>query len=136
MAESTPGAAGMVQLPARGSFTEVWERLETAVAARQLIVFARIDFAADASAVGLHMPPTRALLFGNPRAGTPVMVAAPTAALDLPLRILVWEKPGDAVFVGYNSPEYLAARHGVPASLVANLQPVAALAAAAAGTAA
>ena len=136
MSESTPSPNGFVQLRANGSFAEVWDRLEAAVAARQLIVFARVDFATDAGAVGLSMPPTRALLFGSPRAGTPVMVAAPTAAADLPLRVLVWETLGGDVLVGYNAPEYLAERHGVPKSLVVNLLPVAKLAAAAAGTAA
>ncbi len=74
-------AAGMVLLPAQGSVADAWTRLEAAVAERGLTVFARIDFAADAAAVGLQLRPTRLLVFGNPRAGTPLLAAAPTAAI-------------------------------------------------------
>jgi uncharacterized protein (DUF302 family) len=125
---------GVVQLQAQGSVDEAWARLEAAVATRNLTVFARIDFAADAAAVGLTLPPTRLLVFGNPRAGTPVIAAAPTSALDLPLRVLIWEASDGTVAVGFNSPGFLAARHGIPDALRANLQPVEALAAIAAGT--
>jgi uncharacterized protein (DUF302 family) len=74
------------------------------------------------------------LVFGNPKAGTPVIAAAPTTALDLPLRVLIWEAAGGAVFVGFNSPSYIATRDGVPEVLGATLQPVETLAAIAAGT--
>jgi uncharacterized protein (DUF302 family) len=109
-------------------------RLETAVAQRGLAVFARIDFAADAAAVGLVLRPTRLLLFGNPRAGTPLMVAVRTVALDLPLKVLVWETDDGVVWVGYNTPEYLVERHGVPADYLANVRAVETFAAIAAGT--
>jgi uncharacterized protein (DUF302 family) len=135
MSDNSPSPEGMVELRARGSVAEAWERLETAVAARKLTVFARIDFAADAAAVGLTLRPTRLLVFGNPQAGTPVIAAAPTAAVDLPLRVLIRESDDGSVVVGFNSPAFLAARHGVPDRLRANLQPVEVLAAIAAGTA-
>jgi uncharacterized protein (DUF302 family) len=114
---------------------EVWARLDAAVAVRKLTVFARIDFAADAAAAGLALRPMRQLVFGNPQAGTPVLAAAPTAALDLPLRISVWETQDGTVLVGFLSPAFLADRHGVPDPLRANLEPVAVLAAIAAGAA-
>ena len=98
-------------------------------------MFARLDFAADAAAVGLTLQPTRMLLFGNPRAGTPLMAAAPTAALDLPLKMLIWEAADGSVWVGYNTPAYLSERHGVPAELLANIRVVESLAAIAAGSA-
>jgi uncharacterized protein (DUF302 family) len=135
MSDNSPSPEGMVELRARGSVAEAWERLEAAVAARKLTVFARIDFAADAAAVGLTLRPTRLLVFGNPQAGTPVIAAAPTAAVDLPLRVLIRESDDGSAIVGYNSPALLSARHGVPDRLRANLQPVEALAAIAAGTA-
>lgn len=122
-------------MPARGSVADAWARLEAVVAARGLVVFARIDFAGDAAAVGLQLRPTRLLVFGNPRAGTPLLAAAPTVGLDLPLKVLIWEAADGTVTVGYNSPEWIGARHGLPAELQARLQPVAELAALAAGTA-
>ena len=128
-------ASGMMRLRGSGSVDASFARLEAAVAQRGLTVFARIDFAADAASVGLVLRPTRLLLFGNPRAGTPLMAVAPTVALDLPLKILVWEAADGAVWIGYNRPEYLVERHGVPTGLLANVRAVEALAAIAAGTA-
>ena len=125
---------GMARLRARDSVDAAFTRLETAVAGRGLTVFARLDFAADAAAVGLTLPPTRLLLFGNPRAGTPLITAAPTAALDLPRKVLIWEVADGTVWVGYNTPAYLGERHGVSADLLANIRAVESLAAIAAGT--
>jgi len=124
----------MVRLPAQGSVADAWTRLEAAVAARGLTVFARIDFAADAAAVGLRLRPTRLLVFGNPRAGTPLLEVAPTAGIDLPLKVLIWEAVDGTVTVGYNSPAWIGARHGVPEELRTRLQPVEELAAIAAAT--
>jgi uncharacterized protein (DUF302 family) len=126
---------GMARLLARDSVDAAFTRLEAAVAQRGLTVFARLDFAADAAAVGLTLPPTRLLLFGNPRAGTLLMAAAPTAALDLPLKVLIWEVADGTVWVGYNTPAYLGERHGVAAELLANIRAVESLAAIAAGPA-
>ena len=126
--------SGMIRLRGTDSVDVCLTRLEAAVAQRGLTVFARIDFAADAAAAGLVLRPIRLLLFGNPRAGTPLIVAAPTVALDLPLKVLVWEAEDGTVWVGYNRPEYLVDRHGVPAELLANVRAVETLAAIAAGT--
>ena len=126
---------GMKRLRANGSVDESFGRLEAAVAQRGLTVFARIDFAADAAVVGLVLRSTCLLLFGNPRAGTPLIVATPSVALDLPLRVLVWESDDGTVWVGYNTPEYLAERYGVSTELLANVRAVETLAAIAAGTA-
>jgi uncharacterized protein (DUF302 family) len=125
----------MMRLRSMDSVDASFSRLEAAVAQRGLTVFARIDFAADAAAVGLVLRPTCLLLFGNPRAGTPLIVAAPTVALDLPLKVLVWEAEDGAVWVGYDSPECLVERHGVPTNLLANVRAVETLAAITAGTA-
>jgi uncharacterized protein (DUF302 family) len=127
--------AGMVWFAAQGSVADAWARLEAAVAARGLTVFARIDFAADAAAVGLRLRPTRLLVFGNPRAGTPLLAVAPTVAIDLPLKVLIWEAADGTVTVGCNTPAWIGARHGVPEELRARLQPVEELAALAAGAA-
>ena len=135
MTHDATAPAGMVCLPAQGSVADAWARLEAAVAARGLTVFARIDFAADAAAVGLRLRPTRLLVFGNPRAGTPLLAVAPTVGIDLPLKVLIWEAADGTVTVGYNNPAWLGARHDVPEELRARLQPVAELAAIAAYTA-
>jgi uncharacterized protein (DUF302 family) len=125
----------MKRLRAVGSVETSFGRLEAAVAQRGLTVFARIDFAADAAAVGLALRPTRLLLFGNPKAGTPLIAAAPTAALDLPLKVLVWEADDGTAWVGYNPPEDLGERHGVPTALLDKIRVVETLAAIAAGAA-
>jgi uncharacterized protein (DUF302 family) len=127
--------SGLIRLRSTDSLDASFARLEAAVAQRGITIFARIDFAADAAAAGLVLRPTRLLLFGNPRAGTPLIVAAPTVALDLPLKVLVWESEDGSVWVGYNGLEYLAERHGVPTELLANVRAVESLAAIAAGTA-
>jgi uncharacterized protein (DUF302 family) len=134
MAAERTASPSITRLRAKGSVDASFARLEAAVAQRGLTIFARIDFAADAAAVGLVLRPARLLLFGNPRAGTPLIVAAPTVALDLPLKVLVWEAEDATVWVGFNTPEYLAERHGVPAGLLANVRAVETLAAIAAGT--
>jgi uncharacterized protein (DUF302 family) len=124
----------MKRLRAIDSVDASFARLEAAAALRGLTVFARIDFAADAAAVGLALRPTRLLMFGNPRAGTPVIAAEPAVALDLPLKVLVWEAPDGAVWVGYTPPEELAERHNVQPELLANLRVVGTLAATATGS--
>jgi uncharacterized protein (DUF302 family) len=97
------------------------DRLESLAKQRGLTVFARINFAKDAAAAGLSMPPTQLLIFGSPAAGTPLMVAAPGTALDLPLKVLAWQDPANRCWVSFNSPEYLQQRHGFPAALTANI---------------
>jgi uncharacterized protein (DUF302 family) len=103
-------------------------RLESLVKSLGLRLFARIDFTADAAREGLAMPPMVQLVFGNPRAGTPLLLAAPTAGLDLPLRILVWEDSDGAVWLSYPEPGALVERHGVPPDLLQNIAGIRALA--------
>jgi uncharacterized protein (DUF302 family) len=91
-------------------------------------VFAVVDHSGEAAKVGMSLPPTKLLIFGNPKAGTPLMAAAPSAALDLPLKILVWQDAGGKVWVSYNSPQYLQRRHGFPSELTASIAVVEALA--------
>jgi uncharacterized protein (DUF302 family) len=94
-------------------------------------LFALINHSGEAEKAGLKMPPTKLLIFGNPKGGTPLMLAAPSAAIDLPLKILVAEDAQGKVWISYNSPEYLKERHGLPENLVQNIAVVQALATAA-----
>jgi uncharacterized protein (DUF302 family) len=112
---------GVIDIPSNHAVAETLDRLESLARARGLLVFARIDFGADAGRAGLAMPPTQMLLFGNPKAGTPLMVASPRAGLDLPLKALAWQDAQGKVRVSFNDPEYLAARHGFPRELAANI---------------
>ena len=112
---------GMVHLNSRYSFTETVQRLELSLQQHGLKVFCRIDHSGEAEKAGLVMRPTQVIVFGSPKAGTPLMIASPTLAIDLPLKALVWEDGEGTVRVSYNSPEYLQRRHGVPADLIANI---------------
>jgi uncharacterized protein (DUF302 family) len=102
-------------------FDEVVEQFEKLLAARGMTLFAKIDFTSDAKKSGLAMPRTLLVVFGNPKGGTPVMVAAPSSALDLPLKVLFSEDGVGKVWLSYNTPEYLAGRHEIPAELVKNI---------------
>ena len=99
---------------------------------RGVTLFALVDHSGEAEKVGMKMRPTKLLIFGSPKAGTPVMLAAPTIAIDLPLKILVWEDEADKVWVSYNAPSYLQSRHNVPSEMMPVLAVVEALAAKAA----
>jgi len=112
---------GMVHLNSAYSVPETMERLETLVKARGLTILARIDHSGDAAKVGLKMQPAQLLIFGNAKAGTPLMVAAPTLALDLPLKALVWAETEGRVWLTFNSPDYLEHRHNVPHDLMPNI---------------
>jgi uncharacterized protein (DUF302 family) len=112
---------GIVQIKSTFSFADTFERLKSNVASRGLKVFATINFSEDAQNAGLKMNPARLLIFGNPKAGTPLMVAAPSLALDFPLKILVSQDQNGQVWVTYNSPQYLKQRHNVPDELLKNI---------------
>jgi len=112
---------GFVKLPSGHSFTETLGRLESTVQSKGLTIFARIHFSDDAGKAGLKMNPTSLLIFGNPKAGTPLMIAAPTLAIDFPLKILVSQDENGKVWVSYNSVEYLKNRHHVPEDLLKNI---------------
>jgi uncharacterized protein (DUF302 family) len=123
---------GIIRLPSRHSVEETVLRLKGILNARGVALFALVDHSGEAEKAGMKMPATKLLIFGDPKAGTPVMLAAPTSALDLPLKILISEDGEGKAWVSYNSPAYLQGRHGVPAELVANIAVVEALAAQAA----
>jgi uncharacterized protein (DUF302 family) len=97
------------------------DRLESVAKSKGMTVFARINFSKDAAAVGLKLQPTQLLILGNPAGGTPLMVAAPKLALDLPLKVLAWQDESNRCWVSFNTPEYLQQRHGLPAALMANI---------------
>jgi uncharacterized protein (DUF302 family) len=101
--------------------TVTGDRLEAQLRAHNIITFARIDFSADAARVGLTMRPEQLLVFGNPRAGTPLLLASPTVGLDLPLKALIWEDANGKSWVAYNEPGYLLKRHGLADTLAQNL---------------
>ncbi len=112
---------GLVQIVSRYSVEETVQRLKSALAQKGLQVFAFVDHSGEAEKVGMKMRPTKLLIFGSPKGGTPLMVAAPTLAIDLPLKALVAEDENGKVWVSYNSPEYLQQRHGVPEDLIKNI---------------
>ncbi|HEX4064486.1 MAG TPA: DUF302 domain-containing protein [Acidobacteriaceae bacterium] len=126
-------AEGIVSIQSRHSVDETVEKLKAVLQAKGIALFALVDHSGEAAKVGLVMPPTKLAIFGNPKAGTPLMLAAPSLAIDLPLKILVWEDPQKKVWLSYNSPEYLGLRHGVPENLLPALAAVKMLAEAAAG---
>ena len=112
---------GMVYICSPYSATETLKRVESALHEQGLTIFCIVDHSGEAEKVGLKLRPTQLILFGSPKGGTPVMVASPTIAIDLPLKALIWEDAGGKVWVSHNSPEYLQQRHNVPADLVKNI---------------
>jgi uncharacterized protein (DUF302 family) len=124
---------GLRILPTHRSVADTLSRLETLARARGLTVFARIDFSGDAARSGLTLRPTGLVLLGNPKAGTPLMVANPTVAIDLPLKVLAWEDADGRAWVAYNEPGYLQTRHRFPPELEKNIAALGTLATAAAG---
>lgn len=123
---------GIVTIPSNHSVDETVEKLKGTLQSKGITIFAVIDHSGEAAKVGMKMPNTKLVIFGNPKGGTPLMVAAPSIAIDLPLKILVAEDAQGKVWVSYNSPEYLKDRHDLPQNLVANIAVVEILAAKAA----
>jgi uncharacterized protein (DUF302 family) len=128
-----PTVDGLTTLPAPRGVTATLDRLEASAKERGLMIFARIDFSADARRVGLSLRPTELLLLGSPKAGTPLMAATPSLAIDLPLKVLAWQAADERVWVSYNAAEYLQRRHGFPPELLKNIAGLGALVEAAAG---
>ena len=108
---------GIVSVLSRHSVERTVEKLQEMLDAKGVKLFALIDHSGEAEQAGMHMRPTKLLIFGNPKAGTPLMLAAPSIAIDLPLKILVAEDPGGKVWISHNSVSYLQARHGLPPEL-------------------
>ena len=112
---------GIVSKPSKHSVDQAVEALTYILKSKGVAVFALIDHSGEAEKVGLKMRSTKLVIFGNPKAGTPLMLAAPSSAIDLPLKILVWEDGQGKVWLSYNSPEYLRERHGLPQELMQNI---------------
>ncbi|HLV89122.1 MAG TPA: DUF302 domain-containing protein [Candidatus Sulfotelmatobacter sp.] len=118
---------GLIQIPSHYPVEETLRRLESAFTAKGMQIFTVIDHSGEAEKVGLKMRPTKVVIFGSPKGGTPLMVAAPSLAIDLPMKVLVAEDASGQVSVTYNDPEYLRERHSVPAELMKNLAGAAAV---------
>lgn len=129
MAES---AHGIIDVPSHHSVDETVRRLQEILNAKGVTLFALVDHSGEAAKAGMTMRPTKLLIFGSPKAGTPVMLAAPSIAIDLPLKILVWQDASGNAWVSYNAPNYLRNRHNVPPEMMQNLAVVEILAAKAA----
>ena len=123
--------SGIIDEPSQHSVEQTVERLTALLHAKGVTLFAMVDHSAEAAKVGMTMPPTKLLIFGTPRAGTPLMLAAPSVAIDLPLKILVWQDAQGRAWLSYTSPAYLRERHGVPQALLPNIAVVETLARAA-----
>jgi uncharacterized protein (DUF302 family) len=119
---------GIVDIPSNHSVDETVEKLKGILQAGGATLFALVDHSGEAAKAGMTMRPTKLLIFGNPRAGTPVMLAAPHSALDLPLKILIWEDAQGKVWVTYNSPAFLQQRHDLSPELLRNVAVLEALA--------
>ncbi|MGA7106238.1 MAG: DUF302 domain-containing protein [Terracidiphilus sp.] len=124
---------GIIDLPSKHSVDDTVARLKNILSSKGVALFALVDHSGEAEKVGMKMPNTKLLIFGSPKAGTPVMLAAPSIAIDLPLKILIWQDTEEKVWVSYNSPDYLKNRHNVPEELLKNLAVIETLAANAAG---
>jgi uncharacterized protein (DUF302 family) len=120
---------GIVQIHSNHSVDQTVEKLKAILQAKGVTLFALVDHSGEAEKVGMTMPPTKLLIFGSPKAGTPLMLAAPSIAIDLPLKILVAEDSHGKVWISYNSPEYLQERHNLPKDLLQNITVVGTLAA-------
>ena len=125
-------STGIVELRSNHSVDETVHKLTELLHNKGVTLFAVIDHSGEAARAGLQMRPTKLVIFGSPKAGTPVMLAAPSSAIDLPLKILVWEDGDHNAWVSYNSTAYLQQRHWIPEELVPNLAAVDVIAAAAA----
>jgi len=128
----TFNGSGIIEKPSNHSVEETVAKLKGILQAKAVTLFALIDHSGEAEKAGMKMPPTKLVIFGNPKAGTPLMLAAPSSAIDLPLKILVREDGQGKVWVSYNSPAYLQERHNLPQELLQNIAVVETLAAKAA----
>lgn len=118
---------GLVHLKSNHTVADTVARMETILKTKNIAILAQIDHSGDAEKEGLTMLPTKLLIFGNARAGTPLMIASPSIAIDLPLKALIWEDANGEVWVSYNSPDYLKHRHGIPDELLKNIAGISAI---------
>jgi uncharacterized protein (DUF302 family)/uncharacterized membrane protein YidH (DUF202 family) len=119
--EALAGGKGIIDKLSNHSVDQTVEKLKNILQSKGVTLFALVDHSGEAEKVGMKMRATKLLIFGSPKAGTPLMLAAPSIAIDLPLKILVWEDGQGKVWVSYNSPEYLKERHGLPEELLQNI---------------
>lgn len=112
---------GIVSKSTSRTVDEAVDKIKSLLQTKGIKLFAVIDHSGEAAAIGIKMPPTKLLIFGNPKGGTPLMLASPTAAIDLPLKLLVWEDARGGRWISYNSPQYLKERHALPADLLKNI---------------
>lgn len=126
---TSPSENGIIHLKAHRSVDDVVDHLQTVLREKSIKLFTIIDHSGEAKSVGIEMLPTKLLIFGNPKAGTPLMLAAPSIAIDLPLKLLVWEDSHGQTWISYNSPAYLQHRHALPENLLQNIAAVEMLAA-------
>ncbi len=112
---------GIISKSTNRTVDETVEKIKTLLQAKGVKLFTVIDHSGEAEAIGIKMPPTKLLIFGNPKAGTPLMRAAPMVAIDLPLKLLVWEDAHGTRWISYNSPQYLKERHALPDDLLKNI---------------
>jgi uncharacterized protein (DUF302 family) len=127
-------SSGLVEMPSNHSVVETVEKLKRILQEKGITLFALVDHSGEAAKVGMKMRPTKLLILGNPKAGTPVMLAAPSSAIDLPLKILIWEDAQGKAWIAHNSTAYLQERHNIPSDLLPNLAVIEALAKKAAGS--
>jgi uncharacterized protein (DUF302 family) len=127
-----PNNKGLIDIPSNHSVDETVKKLKGILQAKGITLFALVDHSGEAAKAGMQMRPTKLLIFGNPKGGTPLMLAAPSSAIDLPLKILVWEDVQGKVWITYNGPSYLQERHNIPPDLLPNIAVIETLAAKAA----
>jgi len=120
---------GIINKLSNHSVDETVEKLKGILEAKGVTLFALVDHSGEAEKAGMKMRPTKLLIFGSPKAGTPLMLAAPSSAIDLPLKILISEDERGKVWVSYNTPGYIQQRHGIPPELLPNIAVVEAIAA-------
>ena len=120
--------SGIIDKPSSRSVEQTVEKLKNILQSKGVALFAFVDHSGEAEKVAMKMRPTKLLIFGSPKAGTPLMLAAPSIAIDLPLKILVWEDDQGKVWISYNSPDYVKERHGLPQDLLQNIAVVETLA--------
>jgi uncharacterized protein (DUF302 family) len=124
---------GLIDIPSKHSVIEMTEKIKSILEGKGIRLFAVVDHSGEAAKAGMTMPPTKLFIFGNPNAGTPIMLASPSSAIDLPLKILIWEDSQGKSWVTYNSPHYLQKRHNIPLNVMQNIAVIGTLAKAVAG---
>jgi uncharacterized protein (DUF302 family) len=118
---------GLIHIRSPHSVSETVQRIESILRAKNLAIFALIDHSGEAAKVGLTLRPTQLIIFGSPKAGTQLMIASPTLAIDLPLKALVWQDAEEKVWITYNDPVYLQHRHNISDELLKNISGVGAV---------